>query len=79
MLKTVTYWCTNWKLSINNTKTKVVHFRTQSTVKSEYTFRCADNNIEYYDSYKYLGVWLDEHLTFNKHAKEILKAGRALG
>ena len=38
---------------------------------------CSEN---YCESYKYLGVWMDEHLTFNKNAKELAKAAsRALG
>ena len=51
-------------------------------MKSDFIFQCSGNIIEFCDSYKYLaiGVWFDEHLTFQKHAKEIAKAGsRALG
>ena len=41
---------------------------------------CTDYVIDYCDSHKYLGVWMDEHLTFNKNAKELAKsASRALG
>lgn len=80
MLNCATDWCINWKLSINERKTKILHLRTQSTSQSEVVLRCQNNIIEYCESYKYLGVWFDEHLTFNKHAKEISKAGsRALG
>ena len=80
MLNSVTDWCTNWKLSINNQKTKVLHFRPQCTSKSEYVLRCSGNDRELCDSYKYLGVWFDKHLTFIKHAREISKPeSRALG
>ncbi|VDI36322.1 Hypothetical predicted protein, partial [Mytilus galloprovincialis] len=80
MLDIVSDWCTTWKLSINVNKTKVVHFRPQSFDRSEFNFKCMENNIDYCDSYKYLGVWMDEHLTFTKNSKELAKAAsRALG
>jgi len=49
-------------------------------VAKQTVFRCTDYVIDYCDSHKYLGVWMDEHLTFNKNAKELAKsASRALG
>jgi hypothetical protein len=34
----------------------------------------------HFNSYKYLGIWLDEHLTFDKSTKELANsASRALG
>jgi hypothetical protein len=55
-------WCTTWKLSINVNKTKVMHFRPQSFARSEFIFQCSENTLDYCESYKYLGVWMDEHL-----------------
>jgi hypothetical protein len=73
-------WCTTWKLSINVNKTKVMYFRPQSFARSEFIFQCSENTLDYCESYKYLGVWMDEHLTFNKNAKELVKAAsRVLG
>ncbi|VDI73299.1 Hypothetical predicted protein [Mytilus galloprovincialis] len=47
---------------------------------SEYSFECSGHKIMKIDSYKYLGIWLDEHLTFRKNARELSKsASRALG
>jgi hypothetical protein len=41
---------------------------------------CSENTLDYCESYKYLGVWMDEHLTFNKNVKELVKAAsRVLG
>jgi len=80
MLNAVSEWCSTWKLSINVNKTKIIHFRPQSIRKSEVIFQCSDYIIEYCDSYKYLGVWMNEHLNFSKHTKELAKAAsRALG
>ena len=42
--------------------------------------RCSENTLDYCESNKYLDVWMDENLTFNKNAKELAKAAsRALG
>ena len=80
MMDTVTKWCENWKLTINSDKTKVVHFRPYTMTISRGTFSCVGQSIQFTDSYKYLGVWLDEHITFLKNAKELAKsASRALG
>jgi len=54
MLNIVSDWCLTWQLSINSSKTKVVHFRPQSCSKIDYVFRCTDYVIDYCDSYKYL-------------------------
>ena len=35
MLDIVSDWCFTWKLSINSSKTKVVHFRPQSCSKTD--------------------------------------------
>ena len=81
MLNVLTDWCSSWKLSINPQKTKVVHFRPQSLDISDFNFACTSNyDLTITDSYKYLGIWLDEHLTFTKNTKELAKsASRALG
>ena len=39
-----------------------------------------DRQIDIVDGYKYLGVYLDEHINFNKHCENLYKsASRALG
>ena len=43
------------------------------------SLKCGENNLEYSSSYKYLGIWLNEHLNMNKTVSELAKsAGRAL-
>ena len=48
-------WCQNWRLKVNETKTKVVHFRTQNTPCTENTFVYGDADLEIVQQYKYLG------------------------
>ena len=80
MLDVVSDWCSQWKLDVNPSKSNVVHFRNPSIDRSNFNFTCSRQNIAYATSYKYLGMWLDEHLTFDKAVRELSKsASRALG
>ena len=80
MLNEVAAWCQDWKLQINPTKFKIVHFRNASVHQSPHLFYCGTHNLDYTNSYKYLGLWFDEHLTMDKAVKELSKsASRALG
>ena len=62
MLDTMNSCCRKWKLTVNQEKTKVIHFITASVNRSNFEFKCGDKDIEYTSSYKYLGLWLHEHL-----------------
>ena len=74
------FWCDDWKLEVHRLKTKVVHFRNLSIPRSDFDFECGTHNLEYIDSYKYLGLWFDEFLTLEKAVTELSKsASRALG
>jgi hypothetical protein len=65
---------------VNPEKTKVIHFRPQSFSLTDFQFKCANHDILKVNSYKYLWIWLDEHLTFDKSTKELASsASRALG
>jgi hypothetical protein len=80
MLNKVHDWCTKWRLSINQSKTKVVHFRPKDHARSTTVFRCGEDMIEFASTYKYLGLWFDEHLDFKFAVSELAKsASRALG
>ena len=79
MLDTMNSRCRKWKLTVNQEKTKVIHFRTSSVNRSTFEFKCGVKDIEYTSSYKYLGLWLHEHLNLNKSVSELAKsASRAL-
>ena len=67
---------------MNPTKSNVVHFRNPPKQRSDYKFTLGNDGSELttVESYKYLGTFLDEYLTFSK-ATEVLStaANRALG
>ena len=71
MLDALNSWCRKWKLTVYQEKTQVIHFRTASDSRSTFDFKCGDTNIEYTSSYKYLGLWLHEHLNLNKTVSEL--------
>ena len=63
----------------NDLKCGIVHFRNTSSKKSEVVFTLGGSIIETVSRYKYLGVILDEHLTFKECARTLVEAGgRAL-
>ena len=79
MLNILDSWCKKWKMIVNPEKSKVIQFRTTSVPQSNFEFHCCELNIHYISSYKYFGLWLNEHLNMNKTVKELTKSvSRAL-
>ena len=80
LLDKVATWCTKWQLTINQSKTKIMHFRKTRTKQSTYKFRIGSTEIDYTKKYKYLSITFDENLTFKTAVTELVDAGnRALG
>ena len=78
MLDSLFSWCSTWRLFINSTKSKVVHFRPKSQTRSSFNFKCGPrpDSLETVPSYKYLGIWLNEHLDFQSCIKPLADSGR---
>ena len=72
MLEHVYEWCC--KLSKNYSKSNIVHFRPSTMQRSNYNFTCDSNDINYVDSYKYLGIWFNEHITWCKAVRDLSKS-----
>ena len=68
-------WCNRNKLTINCKKTKYCLYGRSSSLKKskmlDIQLSLNTNILEIVYSYKYLGLILDEHLTYNKHIKEM--------
>ena len=72
-------WCRRWRILVNETKTKVIHFRCASVPRTASEFSCGQLPILIADSYKYLGLHLNEHLDMQHTIAELAKsASRAL-
>ena len=63
------------KLVLNADKTKSMLFTKGRVLNGHYTQLCTSNGtaIERVPHYKYLGIWLDEKLTFNTHIEILIK------
>ena len=68
-------WCRSNKLSLNIKKTKCMLFGSRVRLKRlrQPTLYINNTSIDFVHQYKYLGVILDSHLTFNKHLNNIIK------
>ena len=80
MLNTLWSWCNKWRLSVNDSKTKIVHFRPKRVKRSEKVFCLHEKLLETVEEYKYLGLYLQEFLDYDFAAIKLANAGsRALG
>ena len=67
-------------MDINESKTKVIHFRKKRIRRSNYSFNCGDKHIDITSDYNYLGMWFNEFLDMSNAVQYIAKsATRALG
>ena len=79
LLDILSTWCISNKMNINIDKTKIMHFRTPSVVRIDYIFTCGESQIEIVDTYRYLGILLNDTLDYDITAKYIAQsATRAL-
>ena len=60
MLGVVDNWCSRWKMCINMTKSKVIHFRPKGINRCIQQLTIGKDLIEYVNVYKYLGVYFNE-------------------
>ena len=62
-------WCQENRLSINVKKTKLVFYPRSNTVLNDINSDIQINReiVHYVNSYLYLGIDIDEHLTFKKY------------
>ena len=55
-------WCLDWKLEVNTSKSKIMHFRKKVQPLCDYTFKLGNDDVEILSKYKYLGITLDEYI-----------------
>ena len=80
LLKELGNWCNNWRVKVNESKTRVVHFRNKRSAETNFKFMYGGKALEMTNNYRYLGIILDEHLDFNDCTRTLADAaGRALG
>ena len=80
MLNCINEWCEKWSMSVNLKKTQTVHYRKPTMEHTDTKLYFGNNEIKFVQFYKYLGVYFDEYLNFDKHKDEVSQSGfRALG
>ena len=67
-------YCSDWKLQINETKTKVVIFGARKT--NSYLFKLGNSPLEIVDNYKYLGTVFSKTRSFFKARKHTAEQAR---
>ena len=66
VLSQLNSWSEEWELQLSTSKTKVMLFGSQ---QGKLNLALQGVKIEQVESTKYLGVWLDTHLTFLQQAE----------
>ncbi len=80
MLTFLDEWCNSNYMSINTTKSNVVHFRPKSSERTRFQFSCGSFSLSVTDRYIYLGLTLTEYLDYSITAHIVSQsASRALG
>ena len=79
MLNCLLAWCQKWRLSVNDAKSEIIHFRGVKKAVTQSEFKIGTKPLKVVSKYKYLGIILDEHLKFEQCAEMLASsAGRAL-
>ena len=65
LLDILATWCRTNNMAINCNKTKIMHFRNNSAKRIEFCFTCCGSKIDIVDTYKYLGLLLNETLGYD--------------
>lgn len=65
-------WMSDNMLSVNVNKTKLMLFTPKGYIHNEdMTLKMNGQQVEFVNEFKFLGVWLDEHLTWKFHITEL--------
>lgn len=73
-------WSRKWRMVVNLEKTKIVVFRGRRVIRPDVNVKYGGRIVEVVEGYRYLGVYLDENLTFDEYVTQISSAGgHALG
>ena len=72
-------YCTQWGLSINASKSKIIHFRCSSQQLTNFNVVCKGSELEMVAQYKYLGLIFEDsngRTTFTVFSKSNLNLGK---
>ena len=69
MLDALNVWCDVNKMTMNEEKSIVIHFRPNSTNRTGNIFICGGKQLNVVDIYKYLELLMTEHLNYDEMAR----------
>ncbi len=75
LIRLVYKWSSKWRFIINPEKSQIVHYRNAPKKQTDFVFKIYENGpiLTVVDSYKYLGVYLDEYLTFSQTTSRVVR------
>ena len=76
-LKTVEEWSKMWGMQFNTLKSEVMTI-TNVRKPIETTYNLSGKDLDKKESIKYLGVWIDNKLSFKKHIEEKVKKSKTV-
>ena len=74
LLNALNDWCNSNDMTVNGSKSNIIHFRPKSCQCTNVTFMCGDNILQSVDRYTYLGVLFHEHLDNNVTVKSVIQS-----
>ena len=78
MLDYLSKWCIENQMEVNINKTKILHFRKTNSERINFNFHLGNRHIDVYETYKYLGIILNEYIDYTGTTNALNKsAGRA--
>lgn len=66
--------CMKWRMTLNETNTKIIHFRNKKAPTSDFNFKCGDMSISFDNAYRYLGLHINEFMEHKYTIREITKS-----
>ena len=67
--KTLTEWVNTWQMEFNVSKCNILQISNVRN-KSTYQYKMYDTPLKYVSEHKYLGVWIDEKLSWHSHVSK---------
>ena len=73
-------WCRTWGIGINISKTKVMHFRKKHHLRNRAkdVYKVGPNQLKYSHDYRYLGLYINEHLDWSETLEHIVSNAQKL-
>ncbi len=76
-LDAIDNWCRLWQMSLNYDKCEIMHIYSGNS-RPNYSFKLGGSPLTYTESYKYLGVQIQNNGKWDKHVNEVVNKGKRI-